>query len=273
MEYRDYYCGDMTVPAEKRAEFTERVLKIMDQGGLMGLEKVQLCGRELRLLTPPGVDAGNNVCVNFSYFEYEKYDEVYYNADTARMSCGYVDLREFFSATIATWLLREFYTGSFGMAHYEGTSMPLIRTIAWLNYLFRTSYTAARTRDIWKVYQLFPTDIRKVRNYTNLLDACSSTLGTLKYVVCAEKECGPLDTCKYAEIQKQMFSLYPVMDTAHSLDAIMHTGEESPEEKLDTVKPSSLRLRRSGMRWMTGNPACALRGSPSGSPERYPSKC
>ena len=30
MEYREYYCGDMTIPEEKRGEFTQRVLTIMD---------------------------------------------------------------------------------------------------------------------------------------------------------------------------------------------------------------------------------------------------
>lgn len=95
MEYREYYCGDMTIPEEKRGEFTQRVLTIMDHGGLMATEKVRLCGRELTLLAPPRLDAGNNVCVDFSYFEYAKYDPIHYNADTARMSCGYMDAREF----------------------------------------------------------------------------------------------------------------------------------------------------------------------------------
>ena len=99
MEYREYYCGDMTIPEEKRGEFTQRVLTIMDHGGLMATEKVRLCGRELTLLAPPRLDAGNNVCVDFSYFEYAKYDPIHYNADTARMSCGYMDAREFFSAS------------------------------------------------------------------------------------------------------------------------------------------------------------------------------
>ena len=235
MEYREYYCGDMTIPNEKREEFTNRVLRIMDQGGLMALEKVRLCGRELTLLTPPRLDANNNVCVDFSYFEYAKYDPVHYNADTARMSCGYMDAREFFSAGIAAWLLREFYAESFGLAHYKGAPMPLTRTTAWLNYLFHEQYDTRRVSDIWKVYQLFPEDVRKKRNYTKLLDDHSATLGTLKYMVCADKEVWSLDKETYVKQQNRIFSLYPVREAADCLGRI-RLLDGAKEETLNTIK-------------------------------------
>lgn len=44
MEYREYYCGDMTIPEEKRGEFTQRVLTIMDHGGLMATERSGFVG-------------------------------------------------------------------------------------------------------------------------------------------------------------------------------------------------------------------------------------
>jgi len=235
MEYRDYYCGDMTIPNEKREEFTNRVLKIMDQGGLMATEKVRLCGRELTLLAPPRLDTSNNVRVDFSYFEYAKYDPVHYNADTARMSCGYMDAREFFSAGIAAWVLREFYAESFGLAHYKGAPMPLTRTTAWLNYLFHEQYDTRRANDIWKVYQLFPREIRRKWNYTKLLDEHSGTLGTLKYMVCGEKDVMPLDKEAYVEQQNRIFALYPVRETADCLGRI-RLLDGAKEETLHTIK-------------------------------------
>lgn len=235
MEYREYYCGDMTIPEEKRGEFTQRVLTIMDHGGLMATEKVRLCGRELTLLAPPRLDAGNNVCVDFSYFEYAKYDPIHYNADTARMSCGYMDAREFFSAGIAAWVLREFYAESFGLAHHVGIPMPLKRSIGWLNYLFHEQYDARRANDIWKVYQLFPEDVRKKWNYTKLLDEHSGTLGTLKYMVCGEKDVRALDKERYVDLQKRILSMYPVKEAADCLGCI-RLLDGAKEETLNTIK-------------------------------------
>lgn len=36
------YCGDPTIPEEKQAEFLERVLTVLRQGGMMQAEKVRI---------------------------------------------------------------------------------------------------------------------------------------------------------------------------------------------------------------------------------------
>ena len=47
------YFGDQTIPEDKREEFTQRVLTILDQGGMLDLEDVSLFGKRVWLLKPP----------------------------------------------------------------------------------------------------------------------------------------------------------------------------------------------------------------------------
>ncbi len=47
------YYGDMTIPEEKREEFTQRALTVLTHGGMMGDEEVNLFGDSLLLLSPP----------------------------------------------------------------------------------------------------------------------------------------------------------------------------------------------------------------------------
>ncbi len=41
------YFGDQTIPEDKREEFNQRVLTILDQGGMMDQEMISLLGRRL----------------------------------------------------------------------------------------------------------------------------------------------------------------------------------------------------------------------------------
>ena len=41
------YFGDQTIPEDKREEFTQRVLTILDQGGMLDLEDVSLFGKRV----------------------------------------------------------------------------------------------------------------------------------------------------------------------------------------------------------------------------------
>ena len=65
--YLDYF-GDPTIPEEKREEFTQRVLTILDQGGMLDLEDVSLFGKRVWLLKPPQALPGKDTipfCYNY----------------------------------------------------------------------------------------------------------------------------------------------------------------------------------------------------------------
>ena len=44
-----YYTGNHKIPEEKIPEFTERVIKILNYGGMMKFEEVSLFGKKIAL--------------------------------------------------------------------------------------------------------------------------------------------------------------------------------------------------------------------------------
>ena len=45
------YFGDRTIQEGKREEFTQRVLTILNQGGMMDLEEVSMSGKKIWLMS------------------------------------------------------------------------------------------------------------------------------------------------------------------------------------------------------------------------------
>lgn len=234
MEYRNYYLGDATIPEEIREEFTQRVLTIMDQGGLMGMENAEMFGKQIPLLLPPRLDENSTVPVCYSYFEDEIYHAAEYDANTAEFKCSYFGGREFFDAAMAIWVLREFYTTGFGLSHWDGILVNASSIVGWLNYLFEENYTNGRVGDIWAIYKLLPDELRRRNDLTRVLDVCSSELGALKYMVCVMESERIIDD-RRINLKNRLRQAYPVGNVEHCLREIQ-AGEGDTNTKLDTIK-------------------------------------
>ena len=64
------YFGDWTIPEDKREEFTQRVLTILNQGGMMDLEKVSMFGKKIWLMKPLQIQPGQeSLTFCYNYFE------------------------------------------------------------------------------------------------------------------------------------------------------------------------------------------------------------
>ena len=178
------YFGDRTIPEDKQEEFTRRVLTILDQGGMMDFEEVQMFGRKLWLLTPPRLRPGReSITFCHNYFENDIWETAGYRPDTCRFYTNKVGWRQFDLICSAVYVLHEFYADSFGMANRDDHIYDAWEIIGWLNYLFGEHYTNCRATDLWQIYQLLP-DYRKDNNLLPLLpdDASMDVLGTLIYL-------------------------------------------------------------------------------------------
>lgn len=150
------YYGDMTIPEDKREEFSGRVLTLLTQGGMMGYEKVKLFGSSLPLLTPPKLDEEGRFPHNYNYFEDDAWEDHCYDANTCRFYGGKIGYREFSRVAGAVYVLYEFYTPTFGVAHFDGDVYDEKLAIGWLNYLFHENYTNARLRDPQAIVDVLP---------------------------------------------------------------------------------------------------------------------
>ena len=178
------YFGDQTIPEEKREEFNQRVLTIMDQGGMLDLEDVSLFGKRVWLLKPPQALPGKDtIPFCYNYFEQDSWESAGYDPTSCSFHTNKVGWRQFNLVCSAVYVLYEFYTDSFGIANEDDHVYDAWKIIGWLNYLFGSRYDNRRVSDPWRIYQLLP-DYRRDDDLLSLLPVGTSMdpLGMLIYL-------------------------------------------------------------------------------------------
>lgn len=143
MGNRVSFRGDMSIPKEKLLEFTERVLTILRQGGMMGIERVELYGKRIALLTPPVPDETGKVVCCYNYFEDDGWDSICYDTKTGRFKSRDVGCLQFREVVCTIYVLYEFYAA--GVAYRDGEPFDKSPYIGWLNYLFNERFLVTRT--------------------------------------------------------------------------------------------------------------------------------
>ncbi|MBO5207980.1 MAG: hypothetical protein J6B68_01400 [Lachnospiraceae bacterium] len=147
------YVGSRNIPEDKREEFTERVLEILRQGGMMQLEQVAIYNKKIGLLQPPVLDEEGKVEFHYNYFEDNAWEVAGYYSQQNHFWSNKIGSLEFNCVVLAVYVLYEFYTDDFGMATECGEIIDARKIVGWLNYLFHEQYTNARVSDPWKVYE------------------------------------------------------------------------------------------------------------------------
>lgn len=153
------YFGDTTIPEGKHEEFTQRVLAILNQGGMMGLEEVCIFGKQVWLMKPLQIQPGDDqVLFRYNYFENDFWETAGYRLNTCNFFTGKVGCRQFNRVCSAVYVLYEFYSDTFGIANQNGQIYSARAAIGWLNHLFQEHYGNGRVSNPWRIYQLLPKD-------------------------------------------------------------------------------------------------------------------
>ena len=212
--YLDYF-GDQTIPEDKREEFTQRVLTILDQGGMMALEEVSIFGKRIWLMSPPHIETGKEtVTFRYNYFENDIWESAGYDTASGRFCTNKVGWLQFNLVCSAVYVLCEFYTGTFGMANRNDHVYSARHIIGWLNHLFQERYDDRRACDLWRIYRLLP-DNRRDDDLLPLLpsDASIDCIGMLTYLFVTREN--------HEKEWKQIIELFPhTPDTVSILDCI-----------------------------------------------------
>ena len=134
------YFGTYSVPEEKRAELAERVLTVVRQGGMMERNWVEMFGLSLPLIGPPQPKKDGSFSYHYNYFSDELWEDAGYNAAEGRPWSNKVSTRLFGDIEQAVYILCEFYSETFCIAHWDGPIQDGRRYIGWFNYLFDETY-------------------------------------------------------------------------------------------------------------------------------------
>lgn len=141
--------GKMFIPQEKLPEFNKRVITILHQGGMMGVEQVELYGKRIALLTPPEPDEDGEVVCRYNYFEDDSWDNIYYDTKTGRFVSRDIGCLQYCEVVCAVYALYELYAG--GTAYRDGEVFDKEPHIGWLNYLFNERFSAGSGKSVERI--------------------------------------------------------------------------------------------------------------------------
>ncbi|MDO4268652.1 MAG: hypothetical protein Q4C73_09265, partial [Eubacteriales bacterium] len=148
------YYGDRVVPPERREEFSARVLTILQEGGMMRIEPINLYDKSIYLLSPLKANEKGDILFSYNYFENSFWETAGYNVNEAIFFSNKIGWGIFHTVVCAVYVLYEFYSSTFGIAEVDGRIFDARKIIRWFNHLFGEKYTNQRVSDLWRIYRL-----------------------------------------------------------------------------------------------------------------------
>ena len=79
------YTGGMDIPEEERDNFTEKMLKLLNYGGMMNFEVINMFGIELGLIKEIELDENGRASFHYNYFEDDVWEDAGYNSNTGKL--------------------------------------------------------------------------------------------------------------------------------------------------------------------------------------------
>ncbi|MCM1235565.1 MAG: hypothetical protein NC489_36160 [Ruminococcus flavefaciens] len=147
------YTGNMHISKNKRKEFTRNVLKLLNYGGMMQFEKVNLYGKELILLKPLELDQEKKVSFHFNYFEDDVWESAGYDAEDTDFYSGKIGWKEFNDVVTAVHVLYELYDDEPGMAEINGELVEGSAYIGWINHILGTKFSMKKRFHLWDYFE------------------------------------------------------------------------------------------------------------------------
>ena len=111
---------------------------MLEQGGMMSLERAVLFGKSMLLLRPLKADAEGNITIDYSYFDDKAIDNAGFSANTLEPASD-VDMQQFSRVCRAVQILTALYASD-PVDSRNGELAENKYTIGWLNCLFDEQY-------------------------------------------------------------------------------------------------------------------------------------
>lgn len=143
------YTGSMDIPGEKREEFAEQVVKVLNYGGMMQFEHISMYGHEMGLLKPVKLYPGGKIRFHFNYFEDEGWETAGFDANEGNFYSQKIGGREFCDVVTAVHFLYEAWDEEPGFAEVDGDIINDRFYMGWLNHLLGTQFSMKKRFRLW----------------------------------------------------------------------------------------------------------------------------
>lgn len=151
------YTGSMSISEKKKKEFTKDLLKLLNYGGMMQLDKVCMYGKEILLIKPVELDGKGETEFHFNYFEDNAWESVGYGSESVSFYSGKIGGREFCDV-VTVHVLHELYDEDIGYAEINGEIVEASPYVGWINQVLGKSFSLKKRFHLWEYFEKYCLD-------------------------------------------------------------------------------------------------------------------
>ena len=134
------YTGQTYIKEEQKEQFTRQIMKILNYGGMMSFEAINMYGSELGLLIPAKIFSGGECRIWYNYFEDTSWETAGFNASDCDFWSNKIGSQEFDDVVTAANFLYEVYDGNPGFVEINGETVHSTEYVGWINHLLGTGF-------------------------------------------------------------------------------------------------------------------------------------
>lgn len=151
-----YKVNGAAVPESKRKEFTERIEKLFQAGGMMEVKQINLADTEVMTIQKVKMNDDGMKFI-YNYFEDDYWENAGYCKEGCYVWSNKIGWSFFNKAVISAYVLQELYTDGIAVTMEDGDPVTSWGHVGWINYLFNEKYHI-KNFDPWKLFEALHTE-------------------------------------------------------------------------------------------------------------------
>lgn len=139
------------VPESKREEFSDRIEKLYQNGGMMEVKYIKLYEKEIPTIHKARMGKkGMNFYYN--YFEDDCWENAGFDKEDGDVWSNKIGWSHFHRAVVAAYVLQELYVEGVSATMVDGVPVTSWGYVGWINYLFDEKFHV-KNFDPWKLFE------------------------------------------------------------------------------------------------------------------------
>ncbi len=154
-DYQFRLAGKVTIPKEKKDEFSQKVLTILDRGGIRKTETMQISGKDITVVVPALPDENGKVWFDYSIFEKDKKEAASFDMNTGELSVPDSGYKEFMVIMNTLLVLQEAYSSTPCFLTYMGKPFKIDRYVDIIEAVLDEKIKLNNGAEVWEIYRFF----------------------------------------------------------------------------------------------------------------------
>ena len=148
-----HYEGNMNIAEDKKQDFSEKMLKVLNYGGMMQFEKVNIYGKSIALLKSPEANEDGRVSFHYNYFEDDGWETADYDVNNMDLYSQKIGTGEFNAVITAAYSLYEVCNEGESKVYINRWPIDIEEYVGWLNHVLGTDFSAKNRFLLWEYFE------------------------------------------------------------------------------------------------------------------------